>query len=164
MNYNIIEILNNIEDLLKDEEKVSLYRNYKKILSSNKTTIKSINEDILENFDPPSKNIKIYKIVYGIDKKWKPASFSYGPFFIICSQLTITPDLELKQLPDDKSQTITYTINELETIGFKKSHINKIIKAIKNKTISFVPGKKVTITDIINSVSQKRPKRKTSKK
>lgn len=152
MNSNVIEILDNIENRIKDEGKVSIYRNYKKILSSNKNTLKGINEDILENFYPPSKNIKVYSIVYGINKKWKPSQLSFGPFYIMCYQYTLTPELELKQLPDDKGRTITYTIEELESIGFKPSHINKIIKAIKNKSVSMVPGKKVTITDVINSV------------
>jgi hypothetical protein len=53
-------------------------------------------------------------------------------------------------MPEDKGQTITYTIEELEEIGFKMSHIPKIIKAVKNKTISFLPAKKVTITHLLN--------------
>ena len=75
--------------------------------------------------------------------------------FVNCFQLTLTTDLILKQMPDDKGQTITYTIEELETIGFKLSHIPKIIKAIKNKTISFLPGKKVTINDFLKRIKKK---------
>jgi hypothetical protein len=151
MNENILDILDEIHEMVKDEDNVSIYRNYKKILSTNKAGLIKLNEDIRENFEPPSKDIKVYKINYGIYKKWKPTPFSFGPFYINCAQLTITPELKLVQMPEDRGQTITYTTKELETIGFKKSHIPKIIKAVKNKSISFLLRKKVTITDVFAS-------------
>jgi hypothetical protein len=85
---------------------------------------------------------------------------------IICNQFTLTPDLEIKQLSDDGGQTITYTTEELETRRFHMTDVLKIIKAVKNKTISFVPGKKVTITDVLNSLKplKRTTKRKTTKK
>jgi hypothetical protein len=151
MNENILDILDEIQEMVKDEGNVSIYRNYKKILSTNSIGTIKLNEDIRENFEPPSKDIKIYKIHFGINKKWKPTPFSFGPFYINCDQLTITPDLTIEKQHDDNGQTITYTTKELETIGFKKSHIPKIIKAVKNKSISFLLRKKVTITDVFAS-------------
>ena len=38
---------------------------------------------------------------------------------------------------DDTSITITYTKDELKKYGFKKSHVSKIIKAIKNDLVSY---------------------------
>jgi len=150
MDENILSILDDINDIIKDEGKISIYRNYKKILSTDTTGLSKISEDLQELFEPPSKNIKVYKISYGINKKFKPTKWIHGPLNVNCFQLTLTPDLTLKQMPEDKGQTITYTIEELEEIGFKMSHIPKIIKAVKNKTISFLPGKKFTITDVLN--------------
>jgi hypothetical protein len=169
MNENIINILDDINEIIKDEGKVSIYRNNKKILSTNKTGLSKISEDLQENFNNPSKNIKVYEIGFNINKNFKPTKWVHGPMYVNCFQLTLTTDLILKQMPDDKGQTITYTIEELQTIGFKMAHIPKIIKAIKNKTISFLPGKKVTITDVLNSIKPlkritKKSNKKTSKK
>jgi hypothetical protein len=165
MNENILNILDDINEMIKDEGTVSIYRNYKKILTTDNSTLTKINKEIQENFDNPSKNIKVYEITYGINKKFKPTKWEFGPMYVNCSQITLTTDLMLKVMPDDKGQTITYTIDELETIGFRMSHIPKIIKAVKNKTISFLPGKKVTITDVLNSIKiLKRQTKKTSKK
>jgi hypothetical protein len=167
MNQNVLNILDELYPILKAEQNVSLYRNSKKIFSSNTATTKTkLNSEINDAFNNPSKNIKVFQIVYGINKKWKPSNLSFGPVTIICNQFTLTPDLEIKQLSDDGGQTITYTTEELETRRFHMTDVLKIIKAVKNKTISFVPGKKVTITDVLNSLKplKRTTKRKTTKK
>jgi hypothetical protein len=151
-------ILDNLGEILEEQGKRNTfyYRNYKLILTSDKKGLSKVSEDFQESFDPPSKNIKVYSVYYGLDKKWKPSTFSFGPFYISCYQLTLTPELKLVQLKEDleHGRLITYTNEELETIGFKKSHINLIIKAIKNKTVNMTPGKKVTITDVLKSTKQ----------
>ena len=40
-------------------------------------------------------------------------------------------------MDDDISITITYTKDELKKYGFKKNHISKIIKAVKNDLVSY---------------------------
>ena len=159
------QILTDLENMLNEQGKKNTfyYRNYKLILTSDKKGLSKVSEDFENNFDPPSKNVKIFSIYYSLDKKWKPSTFSHGPFYISCYQLTLTPELKLLQLKDDLEcgRIIYYTNDELENIGFKKSHINLIIKAIKNKTVNMTPGKKVTITDVLNnSKNQSRMKKK----
>lgn len=158
-------ILNNLENMLEEQGKRNTfyYRNYKIILVSDKSGLSKVTEDFQNSFDPPSKDLKVYSVFYGLDHKWKPSPFTHGYFVISCCQLTLTPDLKLIQKRDDikHCQNITYTNEELQTIGFQPSHINLIIKAIRNGTVNMTPGKKVTITDVINSTKQlSRTKRK----
>ena len=49
---------------------------------------------------------------------------------------------------DDIAQTISYSKEELNKYGFKKSHITKIIKAIQNDLISY-ENSSVPITDVL---------------
>ena len=51
---------------------------------------------------------------------------------------------------DDIAQTITYSREEFNKYGFKKSHITKIIKAIKNDLISY-ENFGVSITDVLKA-------------
>ena len=113
MNEDILKILDKIEQKLSNEGIVSIYKGYTKILSSQKAGLKKISEDIKETIEPLSKDIKVYKIVYSIDKKWKLSKWIFGPFVINIAQLTLTKDLNLKQNIDDKGQSITYSLEEL---------------------------------------------------
>jgi hypothetical protein len=151
-------ILDNLETMLEAQGKRNTfyYRNYKIILVSDKKGLSKVSDDFQNVFDSPSKDLKVYSVYYGLDKNWKPSVFSHGYFYISCCQLTLTPELKLVQKKDDLKhcQNITYTNEELQTIGFQPSHINLIIKAIRNGTVNMTPGKKVTITDVINSTKQ----------
>lgn len=154
MDDNIVDILSDLKKYSKSEGDISIYRNYKKIFSTKAKSLQKISTEMRKKLDPSSRNVKIYMVGYNVstDKKWKPSKWDYGPFRILCDQMTLTPEMEIKQLPEDHGQTIYYTPSELEKYGFKKSHISKIIRSIKKKIISFIPGKKVTITDVINGV------------
>jgi hypothetical protein len=160
-------ILNNLEIFLEQQgrQNTFYYRNYKIILISDKKGRSNISEDFKNIFDPPSKDLKIYSVYYGLNKKWKPTPFTHGPFYINCCQLTLTPELNLVQTKDDLNhcQNITYTNEELQTIGFHPSHINLIIKAIRNSSINMTPGKKVTITDVLNNTKNLQRSRKIKK-
>ena len=152
MDENILKKLDKINNVVKNEGRVSLYKGTKKLLSSEQITRSGLSNDIKEQFNLLPKDIKVFKVFYGIDKKWKLSKWEFGPFYINVNQLTLTKDLELKQNDDDNGQTITYTVDEIDNLGFKLSHVKKIIKAVKNKTISFVPRKKVTITNVFDSL------------
>jgi hypothetical protein len=152
MDNKMLVKLDKIYDIISDEGRVSIYKGMKKLLQSEQNTQTKISKEIKEQFNVLPKDIKVYKIFYNVNKKWKPSKWIFGPFYINIDQLTLTKDLDLVQNPDDKGQTITYTVDEINDIGFKLNHVKKIIKAVKNKTISFVPGKKVTITDVLNSL------------
>ncbi len=95
-------------------------------------TISKLKKSIKENIKSPSKNRKVYVISFFI----KPES--ENPLRIVCGQYTLTTKLALVMEDDDVSLTIKYTKDELEKYGFKKEHIKKIIKSVKEKTASFV--------------------------
>lgn len=151
MNDDILQILDNIKKVIDNEGITSIYKGNNKLWSSNQSSLSKIVKELKDNFNDIPRETKVYAIIYSINKKWKPSKWSYGPFVVNISQYTLTKDLNLKKNDDDKGQTITYTIEELTEIGFKLSQVKKIIKAVKNKAISFVPFKKITITDVLNS-------------
>jgi hypothetical protein len=143
--------MNNILQKI-NHDKIELYRNSKLILVAN--NLKELREKIIEEINPPSKDIPVFVIQYKIRENSK------YPLTITGVQFKITPKLKLLSDIDDKTQNILYTEDDLES--FSISHLKKIMKAIKNRTISVKIFDKVTITDVINSL--KILKRTTKKK
>ncbi len=110
-------------------DKYHLFKNNKKLLEE--STITNLKKIIKENIKPPTKDTKVFVISFEIDPKYK------FPLIISCGQYTLTNKLGLLMKDDDTAQTITYTKDELKKYGFKKSHISKIIKAVKNDLVSY---------------------------
>jgi hypothetical protein len=149
-----MEQLENIDNII-ETGLIHVYRNGKLILTGK--NIKDIKKLIKESFNNPSKDIKVYLIELGIRPETK------NPLLIECSQMTITPDLKLILGEGDRMQTILYSKKDLEKTPFKLSHIQTIIKSIKNKTISLRLSENVFISDILKQNKMKRTK-KSSKK
>jgi hypothetical protein len=106
-----------------------LFKNSKQILEE--PTISKLKNAIKDNIKPPTKDTKVFVINFSIKPK------SEFPLKILCGQYTLTNKLALVMTEDDTAQTITYTKDELKKYGFKKSHISKIIKAVKNDLVSY---------------------------
>jgi len=120
-----------------------MFKNNKSVLTAK--TLTDLKKEIKERVKPPSKNIKVFVINFSFkeDNKY--------PFRITCGQYTITPKLAMVMKDDDSAQVIRYDIEEFNKYGFKKSHILKIIEAIKNDLISY-ESLGISITDVLNSV------------
>jgi hypothetical protein len=129
-------------DELVDIDMCYVYYKNKPILQG--MTIKSVQKEIKKKIDPPKKDIKIFVISFGKSKNKEKM------FFVNCSESTITPDLNLIADKYDKSKMITYSKAELEKRKFKVSDIVKIIKAVKNSTIS-MSTLKSSITDVLKA-------------
>jgi hypothetical protein len=105
------------------EDLIYVYHNNKQILKGN--NLKEIKKNIKENVKNPSKDIKLYLITFSYMNKPK------NIFMINCVQKTITSDSELISREMDLGQSIFYSKDDLDKIGFKKSHLEIIIKLIK---------------------------------
>jgi hypothetical protein len=90
-----------------------------------------IKKYVKETFEPPKKDVKGYLITLKINKT------SNEPIIVNCVEVTITPNLMVKSTEDDGFQTFVYTLDDYKKYGFKMSHIKKIIKAVKDESISF---------------------------
>ena len=126
-----------------DMSKYHLFKNGKSILME--PTLSKLKKSIKENIKPPTKNTKVYVVNFFVQ-----ANAKY-PLKIFCVQFTITPTNALVAKDDDIGQTIFYSNDELLKYKFKKNHIQKIIKAIKNDLISYEKSY-VSITDVINAI------------
>lgn len=126
---------------LIDINKYYIFYKNKIILTAD--NLKELKKSVKENIEIPSKNLKVYILDFSIKSNYK------NVFSIICSQYTITPKLALVMKDDDMSQTINYTQNELDKYGFNKSHLTKIINAIKKNLISYEKSS-VSISDILD--------------
>ena len=118
-----------IIDQTYDMNNYHLFKNNKSILEA--TTITNLKKAIKENIQAPKSDTKVFVISFSIDPKYK------FPLIISCGQYTLTNKLSLVMKDDDTAQTITWTKDELKKYGFKKSHISKIIKAIKFDLVSY---------------------------
>jgi len=94
--------------------------------------LKDLKDHVKKTYNPPSKDIKGYFLRFKINK-----NDTNNLINITCSQITITPKLLIRPDEDDGFQTFIYTYNDYKKYGFKMSHIKKIIKAIKDESISF---------------------------
>jgi len=139
------EIYNNIKKKI-DTNKVYLYRNYKIVAEGR--GLSDIQYQLKENFNKPSKNIKVYLISFYMNKTMK------DPFIVGCTQYTITKDLELKFTDDDFIKKILYSREYLKNEDFKLNDINKIIKALKNEWITKRINIKVYINDVNKAIKK----------
>ncbi len=111
-------------------------------LVASEKSFTDIKKSVKQNYDAPKKDIKGYVIRIKIDKKDK------NILSISCMQVTITPKLLIKSDDDDGIQLFTYTSTELLKYGFKLTQLKKIMKAIKNNTVSYRKTS-IPISDII---------------
>lgn len=110
-----------------DLTKYHLFKKDKSLLEDvNMTKLK---KSIKENIEPPKANIKVWVVNFSI-KKNNP-----NPFVIIVGQYTLTPKLALVSKDDDKTQTFTYSLDELKNYKFSVKHIKQIIKKFKTNLI-----------------------------
>ena len=116
-------------DKTYDMSLIHIFKNSKFILSEK--TLPKLKKAVKENVKPPSKDIKLYLVRFRLNLENKcPLRISIAPYFIT-DKLNLIPD------SDGVALTIEYSSNELEKYGFKKEHIIKIIKAIKDQKVSF---------------------------
>jgi hypothetical protein len=139
MSDKIVEILDSIKKII-DVKKTHLFVGGE--IVSSQVTMKKVKDDVKKNYDKPKKDIKGFIITIDLDKK------NINPIFINCTQVTITPTLYIGNENGDGSQTFVYSKKELLKYKFKAIHIKKIIKAIKNKTVSLEKNK-VNIGEIL---------------
>ncbi len=95
-------------------------------------TIGNLKKIIKDTVKAPNKDIKVYIINFFLHPNTE------NPLKILCGQYTLTTKLVLVMKDDDVSITINYSQDEFEKYGFKKEHIQKIIKAIKENTVSYI--------------------------
>ena len=136
------KIFEKIKNLI-DIKEYHMFVNNKMVASAK--SLKSLKEKIKDGFENPTKDIKCFVVSISIDKDYK------YPVMVNCSQYTITPKLGLFTKDDDNSQTFTYNMKELEKVGFKISHIKKMMKVIKKDLISF-EERSVPISIVLNSI------------
>jgi hypothetical protein len=138
-----------VKSLDKVKEGFSLINNNKVILFEESYKIDELKKKIKTNINPPKKDIKVY--VIGIVK---PKS-KKNTLMAICNKYTITPDLNLKLKDNDVQffQTITWSQEEFDKYGLKKSDILKIIKAIKYDLIS-LEDDYVSISEVIKNTNK----------
>lgn len=118
--------------------KTNLFYKNKLILSAN--TLKNLESDIRKDISNPSqdKTVFIIRVVY--DPEDESAVLT-----INCSKKIITPDLELDDVVGSM-KTFIYTQDDLDNLGFKSTHLKKIIKVVDKRLLS------KNITSSINDV------------
>jgi hypothetical protein len=143
-NNDIDSILNNI----KNNFDIKLYYLYinNKIICKEKT-IPKIKSSLKESYNKPVYDVKGYLISFSVDKKYK------YPLMVNCSSYTINPKLSLLSFDDDASQTFTYTNTELKKYGFNENHLFKIMKALKDETVS-LGSNTIPISEVLKSTSK----------
>jgi hypothetical protein len=107
-------------------------------------TLNDVKKEIKKNIDSPKKDKTIFLISFGKSKNKEKM------FFVHCEESTITTDLGLITSARHKGKMITYSRDELKKRKFKVSDIVKIIKAVKNSTISMSTPKS-SITDVLKA-------------
>jgi hypothetical protein len=134
-----------ILDEISDEFDTKLYYLYinNKLICKEKT-IPKIKSTLKESYKNPVTDEKGFLISFTIDNKYK------YPLMINCTSYTITPKLLMKTTDDDASQTFVYTNDDLKNYGFNESHLFKIMKALKDESISF-ESNTVSISEVLSS-------------
>lgn len=135
-----------VKSLDKIQEGFYLVNNNKIILFEESFKLDDLKKTIKKNINNPKKNIKVYilRIIKSKSKKYV--------LMVSCNRYTITPDLNLKLIDKDVQffQTITWTQEEFEKLGLKKSFFIKIINAVKNDLIS-IEDDYVSISEVIKN-------------
>jgi hypothetical protein len=134
---DIDKILNSINKDI-DTKKINLFVGGDMV--SSQSSMKKIDEDIKDNYDKPKKDIKGYIFKFKLDNK------DDSPLIIECLEVVITPKLNIEK--KDNIFTFSFSKDELLKYGWKKEYINKIIDAIKNKTVSLKKNR-VNMSDIL---------------
>lgn len=118
-------------DNLYDMKQIHLFKKSSSKYILGDKTLPKLKKLIKENVKVPTKDIKVYLIKFKFcpDNEY-PLRISVGPYII-------TDKLNLVMDHDNVALTIKYSTDELDKYGFNHSHIDKIIKAIKNKKISY---------------------------
>jgi hypothetical protein len=117
-----------------------LFLNKKSLLED--TNMTKLKKSIKSQVEPPKTNMKVWVVNFSVKKN------NSTPFVIIVGQYTLTPKLALVAKDDDKTQTFTYSLNELKKHKFSVRHIKKIIEKFKSDGINW--GKlSIPITDIL---------------
>lgn len=129
-------------DNILDYDKCYLYYKNKPILSA--SNIKNLKQEIKKHIDSPDKDIKVFIVSFNKSARRDKM------FMVSCFQSTITTKLSLVDEDDDNGKIITYSKKELEKRKFKLSDVVKIIKAIKNRRISFSSAK-TSISEILEN-------------
>lgn len=124
-----------------------MFKNNKSVLTAK--TLTDLKKEIKDRVKPPSKNVKVFVMNFYLSKENENTKIDRS-FTIICGQYTITPKLGMVMSDDDHAQTISYTKEEFNKYGFKKSHIIKIMKAFKNDLISY-ENSNMPITDVLKT-------------
>ena len=121
------EIENKINKIIPLSKTNLFYKN-KLILTSN--TLVKLETDIKEKINKPKKDKEVYiiRVIFEPDEK------SYM-LTINCSKKILTTNLELINVIGSM-KTIIYTYNDLKILGFKSSHIKKIIKIVEKKLLA----------------------------
>ena len=127
------DIKNKLEKIIPLSKTNLFYKN-KLILTAN--TLKNLEKDIKENIIEPKKdkNVFVIRVVYDPTDEENILTIS-------CSKKIITTDLELNNVVGSM-KNIIYTLDDLDEIGFNKTILLKIIKAVDKKLLS----KKITST------------------
>lgn len=95
------------------------------------SNLKKLKDAVKKDFDKPEKDKKVYIISSRLDEDSKHY------FTINCSQYTITKSLALIVREDDMFQSFVWKKSEIEKYPITEDIIFKIIKALKDDSISF---------------------------
>lgn len=133
--------MNFIDDKI-DMSKIHLYKSNKSLLNDKDLT--KLKLQIKENVKPPTTDTKVYTVRFSVNMdNDKPLKF-------IIAQYTLTPKLALIPKEGDRSQTFTYTFDELKKYKFKEEYIGKIINIIK-KGKKIFKKMNVSIADVLDN-------------
>ena len=123
------EVLEKIRDYVEyKSQSIEIFKNNRLLFKLDRYS--KLEDYIKNNIEKPTKDRKIWIVTYVIDNTNK------NPFYYAVDQMTITPELELVRKSDDKGKVITYTPEDLINYGFKRSHLAKVFKAIRERKIS----------------------------
>ena len=123
------EVLEKIRDYVDyKDQAIEVFRNNRLLFKLDRYS--KLEDYIKNNIEKPTKDRKIWIVTYVIDNTNK------NPFYYGVQQMTITPELELVRKSDDKGKVITYTPEDIINYGFKRSHLAKVFKAIRERKIS----------------------------
>jgi hypothetical protein len=118
-----------------------LYINNKFIMKE--SSFKKIKENIKNEYETPKKDIKGYLVKFNVKNTKKEY------LRVTITEVTITPKLFIGASNDDLFKVFTFSPEEYKKYKISESLIKKMIKAIKNDSISF--EEKESITDFLMS-------------
>jgi hypothetical protein len=131
-----------------DDDYYHVFSNKNEIKELMQKTIPKIKEAIKKYITPP----KVNKKIYIVSLKYKPDD-NNKKLIVNCSQANITPDLNLSTGPNDDSFSIVYTKDDIDNIGFDKSHIIKIIDSMKKNKLDLTK-QFININDIQGNINK----------